>query len=108
MNSRSLFQQYASQFDPQEALALREAVESSYETWLAWCGASGTTGLPQAPGQEGASKTGAATLDLPAPAGTPPSWYPWVGNRNLPLDPTYDDAPAPAAASMSMQSRRLR
>lgn len=110
LSSSSLMNQYASAMDPQERLAVREGVESSYETWLAWCSASGTTGLPQAPGQSGTGKTGAATLDLPAPEGTPPNWYPWVGNRNLPLDPTYDDAPAPAAvaAEASMRPRRLR
>ena len=112
LSSSSLMNAYASALDPQERLAVREGVESSYETWLAWCGASGTTGLPQAPGQSGSTNTGAATLDMDPLEETLPSWYPtpWVANRNLPAHPELDDAPAPAAAlaETAMKSRRLR
>jgi hypothetical protein len=68
-SSASRFQAYASAHDPSESLALREAVEASYQTWLAWCQARGLTGIPLAEGTTEKPPQGAGTLELVPPRG---------------------------------------
>lgn len=101
LSDYTLMNAYASQYNPDERLAIREAAEASYKIWLETCtaaeGASPPAGLDPLPGQtSGAS--GAGTLDL-TPSSLPTDYPYWVANRNIPHAPELDDAPTPGAAA---------
>lgn len=102
LSDYTLMNQYASQYNPDERLAIREAAEASYKIWLETCtaaeGASPPTGLDPLPGQT-TGGTGAGTLDL-TPDSLPSDWPYWVANRNIPDAPELDDVPAPGAAAV--------
>lgn len=102
LSDYTLMNQYASQYNPDERLAIREAAEASYKIWLETCtaaeGASPPTGLDPLPGQGNAVRTGSGTLDL-TPDALPADWPYWVANRNIPDAPELDDVPTPGAAA---------
>ena len=103
LSDYTLMNQYASQYNPDERLAIREAAEASYRIWQETCvaaeGATPPEGLEPLPGQATSSRTGAGTLELTPADGLPADWPYWVGNKNLPAHPELDDVPTPGAAA---------